>query len=258
MSPQFANAKAGEVGDVAGLVGERINGWIRSYSPEATSSALKDGVTIKGRPVDWAWAIPGASEYLVVEFSDSHKQYVARTELPEIVAPAVTPAVAPVAAAAGAQVIARVVAPVGDRVVARLVVPVGAPGTPRDARTMLASPVPVIGAVGAEAPDPAPVPVPVSVPAPVQQGEPSGDDETEEPLTDLAVLADAARERVFAWIRSHPLNASSCALADGSHVPGRPVGWAWAIPGTVEFLVVEFSDGHKQYLSPADLPDVTR
>jgi hypothetical protein len=196
MSPQFANAKAGEVGDVAGLVGERVNGWIRSYPSEATSSALKDGVLIKGRPVEWAWAIPGASEYLVVTFSDSHKQYVVRTELPDLATPAV------------ASVVALVVAPEVD------------PG----AMTTLVSP-------------------------------PSSADETAEPLPDLAFLADVARSRVYAWIRSYPLNATSSVLGDGSRVPGRPVGWAWAIPGTVEFLVVEFSDGHKQYLSPADLPE---
>jgi len=191
MPPQFANAKAGEVGDVASLVGERINGWIRSYPTEATASALKDGVLIKGRPVDWAWAIPGACEYLVVEFSDNHKQYVARTELPEHATPAVTSAVA-----------------------------------------LAVAPAVVSEAV-------------------------SGNEETEEPSPDLASLADAARKRVFAWIRSCPLNANNCTLGDGSHVPGRPVGWAWAVPGTVEFMVVEFSDGHKQYLSPADLPEAT-
>jgi hypothetical protein len=177
---------AGEVGDVAGLVEERMNGWIRSYPSEATSSALKDGVVIQGRPVDWAWAIPGTSEYFVVEFSDNHKQYVARTELPEFVTPAVAPAVA------------------------------------------------------AE---------------PAQRNELPRNEETQEPQLDLAYRADVARERVYAWIRSYPLSATSSVLGDGSRVPGRPVGWAWAIPGTVEFLVVEFSDGHKQYMSPEDLPD---
>jgi hypothetical protein len=92
-------------------------------------------------------------------------------------------------------------------------------------------------------------------PEPVWQSELTGDDETAEPLPDLDYQADVARSRVYAWIRSYPLNATGCILGDGSRVPGRPVGWAWAIPGTVEFMVVEFSDGHKQYLSPADLPD---
>jgi len=233
MPPQFANAKAGEVGDVAGLVGERVNGWIQSYPSEATTSALRDGVTIKGRPVNWAWAIPGASEYLVVEFSDSHKQYVSRTELPEHATPALAPAVAPVVSSA--------VVPAAARVVALFVAPKVVPVV----RTTLASPVPVIPAPAAWTADP----------EPVQRGEPSSAEVIEEPVSDLAILADAARKRVFAWIRSHPLNADNCTLADGSHVPGRPVGWAWAVPGTVEFMVVEFSDGHKQYLSPADLPD---
>jgi len=215
MSPYFAKARAVEVGDVAGLVGERIDEWIRSYPSGATSSALKDGVIIKGRPVDWAWAIQGACEYLVVEFSDSHKQYVARTELPELVAPAVTPAVA--------------------LVVTTDVVPEVAPEAS-------ATPATVIPAAETEDHEPS-------------QSEPSSVDETEEAPPDLAVLADVARERVFAWIRSYPLNATTCVLGDGSCVPGRPVGWAWAVPGTVEFLIVEFSDGHKRYLSPADLPD---
>jgi hypothetical protein len=99
-------------------------------------------------------------------------------------------------------------------------------------------------------------------PAPGEQHEPSGNyeaeeppDETEEP-PDLTFLADAARERIYAWIRSYRLNATSSVLGDGSRITGRPVGWAWAIPGTVEYFVVEFSDGHKQYLSPADLPEL--
>jgi hypothetical protein len=235
MSPQFANARAGEVGDVAGLVRERINGWIRSYPAEATSSALKDGVIIKGRPVDWAWAIPGASEYLVVTFSDSHKQYVVRTELPDLATLVIAPVVAPVAAA----VVARVIAPE----VAPQVAPQVAPEVAPEARITPASQELVISETKAADPEPA------------QQGETSSDEETAQPLPDLDYLADVARSRVYAWIRSYPLNATSCVLGDGSHIPGRPVGWAWAIPGTVEFLVVEFSDGHKQYLSPEDLPD---
>jgi hypothetical protein len=219
MSPSFAKARAGEVDDVAGLVGERVNGWIRSYPSGATSSALRDGVIINGRPVGWAWAIPGASEYLVVEFSDSHKQYVARTELPELATPA------------------------SAAVVTSLVAPVVAP----DARTTLASPLPVISAAKAEDPAPEHANGP-------SNKEPSNQGEVQQSLPDIAALADEARMRVFAWIRSCPLNATSCALGDGSRIPGRPVGWAWAIPGTVDFMVVEFSDGHKQYLSPADLP----
>ena len=216
MSPKFANVKACPAGDLAGLVGKRVDGWIRSYPSEATSSALKDGVVIKGRPVDWVWAIPGTVEYLVVEFSDSHKQYVARSELPESVTPAATQATTTVAPP-------RMFAPAARTEDLEL----------------------------------------------VEQNEPHNDDareprgetqelrdETEEPRPDLAVLADVARERVYAWIRSCPLSATSSTLGNGSRVTGRPVGWAWAIPGTVEYLVVEFSDGHKQYLSPADLPEL--
>ena len=219
MSLQFANARAGGVGDVAGLVRDCVNGWMRSYPAEATSSALRDGLIIKGRPVEWVWAIPGACEYLVVTFSDGHKQYVLRTDLPDLATLVVAPVVAPVIAPA----VAPVVAPA--------------------ARTTPASSVLVISEPRPEDPEPA------------QQSEPSSDDEAAEPLPDLDYLADVARSRVYAWIRSYPLNANNCVLGDGSHVPGRPVGWAWAVPGTVEFMVVEFSDGHKQYLSPADLPD---
>ena len=197
MPPKSAYVKAGPLGDVAGLVGERVDGWIRSYPSEASSSALKDGVIIKGRPVDWVWAIPGTVEYLVVEFSDSHKQYVAQTELPELLNPAVTP-----------------------------------PDTP--------------------AVKPALTPAMVDEELCDETEQPLG--ATVEPPSDLAFLADVARERVYAWIRSCPLSATSSTLGDGSRVTGRPVGWAWAIPGTVEYLVVEFSDGHKQYLSPAELP----
>jgi hypothetical protein len=214
MSPRFANVKAGEVGDVAGLFEERINGWIGSYPPEATSSALKDGVIIQGRPVDWAWAIPGTTEYFVVEFSDSHKQYVARMELPEFVTPAVRSSVKSAVTPAVTSATRCVIAPLAV----------------------------VIRAARTEDPETS------------RHDAPPGNDETRELQPDLAYLADVARERVYAWIRSYPLSATSSALGDGSRVTGRPVGWAWAIPGTVEFLVVEFSDGHKEYLSPADLP----
>ena len=250
MSPKFASVKDGPVGDVASLVGERVNGWIRGYPSNATSSSLKDGVIIKGRPVDWVWAIPGTVEYLVVEFSDSHKQYVARGELPELVAPAAT-----------------------------MNVPAVTPGS----RTTVALAVAVIPEVWTEDRGPGEQDEPLSSEQAEElrdeqeelrdqheelrdQAEPRDQAElrdeaekmpggTEAAIPDLAFLADVARERVYAWIRSYRLSASSCALADGSRVPGRPVGWSWAIPGTVEYLVVEFSDGHKQYLSPADLPE---
>jgi hypothetical protein len=207
MSPKSAYVRACPLSDVAGLVGERVDGWIRSYSSEATSSALKDGVIIKGRPVDWVWAIPGTVDYLVVEFSDSHKQYVARTELPELVTPAIRPAVRPAIRPAITPVVTPTV-------------------TPAKAAEELWD----------------------------ETDEPLG--ATHEPIPDLAFLADVARERVYAWIRSCPLSATSSTLRDGSRVAGRPVGWAWAIPGTVEYLVVEFSDGHKQYLSPVELPEL--
>ena len=239
MSLQFANARAGGVGDVAGLVRDCVNGWMRSYPAEATSSALRDGLIIKGRPVEWVWAIPGACEYLVVTFSDGHKQYVLRTDLPDLATLVVAPVVAPVASPVLAPILAPILAPVAAPVAAPAVPPVVAPA----ARTMPASSVLVISEPRPEDPEPA------------QQSEPSSDDEAAEPLPDLDYLADVARSRVYAWIRSYPLNANNCVLGDGSHVPGRPVGWAWAVPGTVEFMVVEFSDGHKQYLSPADLPD---
>lgn len=83
-------------------------------------------------------------------------------------------------------------------------------------------------------------------------------------IRDIITNNVRAEQRVRAWILSYPQNASSSSLADGTALSGRPVRWQWApwerggLKDSLCDIDVEFSDGHRQMITPADLPYVEK